>query len=243
MRFKTMDKKNTVIVTVLVNAGLLLVLFVTAISKDSSQSRPTSPDVVVTEPLKEMEALQPIYSGEALQEKSQEHTKQFVAIEQEPAKQPRISTASEPVIVTKEEKIVHKLPQMQEEKAAEIAAVIQPPQKTMTKEVIVKKGDNLEKLAKRHHSTVSEIKLANHLTSHLLRIGQVLIIPQKDSVATVNTNITQKSEAEYYVVKAGDNPWTIAMKHHLKVSDLLRMNDLDQNKAKRLRPGDRLRIR
>ena len=55
---------------------------------------------------------------------------------------------------------------------------------------------------------------------------------------------TEKIEtAKYYTVKPGDNPWTIAMKHHIKVDDLLKMNDLDNHKAKKLRPGDKLKIR
>jgi len=48
---------------------------------------------------------------------------------------------------------------------------------------------------------------------------------------------------DYYTVKVGDNPWTIAMKHHMKVEELLRINSLNEEKARKLKPGDRLRIR
>ena len=51
------------------------------------------------------------------------------------------------------------------------------------------------------------------------------------------------SSPDYYVVKVGDNPWTIAMKHHIKVDELLKMNSLNEEKARKLKPGDRLRIR
>lgn len=53
----------------------------------------------------------------------------------------------------------------------------------------------------------------------------------------------KKEDVEYYIVKSGDNPWTIAHKHHMQVEELLRLNNMDEVKAKRLRPGDRLRIK
>ena len=76
----------------------------------------------------------------------------------------------------------------------------------------------------------------------IIRIGQILKIP------SVEKNATRKVKkavvnGEYYTVKPGDNPWTIAMKHNIKVEDLLKMNDLNKEKAKKLRPGDKLRIR
>ena len=49
--------------------------------------------------------------------------------------------------------------------------------------------------------------------------------------------------AKFYTVKQGDNPWTIAVKNQLKVDELLKLNDLNDEKARRLRPGDKLRIR
>ncbi|HEY4254932.1 MAG TPA: LysM domain-containing protein, partial [Chlamydiales bacterium] len=49
--------------------------------------------------------------------------------------------------------------------------------------------------------------------------------------------------ADYYIVKVGDNPWTIAMKHHLKVEELLKLNGLNEQRARKLKPGDRLRIK
>ncbi|HSX13751.1 MAG TPA: LysM domain-containing protein [Chlamydiales bacterium] len=48
---------------------------------------------------------------------------------------------------------------------------------------------------------------------------------------------------EYYIVKVGDNPWGIAMKHHMKLEELLKLNQLNEEKARKLKPGDRLRTR
>ncbi len=55
-----------------------------------------------------------------------------------------------------------------------------------------------------------------------------------------NKNI---KDAKYYIVKHGDNPWTIAVKNKIKVEELLRLNNLDESKAKKLKPGDQLRIK
>jgi len=53
----------------------------------------------------------------------------------------------------------------------------------------------------------------------------------------------QEQVAEYYVVKSGDNPWTIARKFHINFADLLKLNDLDEDKAKNLKIGQKIRIR
>jgi LysM repeat protein len=53
----------------------------------------------------------------------------------------------------------------------------------------------------------------------------------------------QSTGPDYYTVKVGDNPWMIAMKHHLKLEELLKLNGLNEEKARKLKPGDRLRIK
>ncbi len=55
--------------------------------------------------------------------------------------------------------------------------------------------------------------------------------------------IVTPAAAEYYTVKVGDNPWSIAMKHHMKVEELLKLNGLNEENARKLKPGNRLRIR
>lgn len=54
---------------------------------------------------------------------------------------------------------------------------------------------------------------------------------------------SSEADERYYTVKNGDNPWTIATKNHIKVEELLRLNGLDDAKAKKIKPGDRLRIK
>jgi LysM repeat protein len=112
-------------------------------------------------------------------------------------------------------------------------------------EVAVKKGDSLDKIAKAHHTTVDELIKLNHLPSSFLRIGQVLKVPS-DKIWTAAPKpkpTVETSSSEYYTIKVGDNPWTIAMKHHMKLEELLKLNSLNEEKARKLKPGDRLRIR
>jgi LysM repeat protein len=120
------------------------------------------------------------------------------------------------------------------------------------KEIIVKQGDTLDKIAKSARVTVSEIMKLNRLTDTRLHIGQILFVPKGDEFApdrsqsavseTFSSTNSNKTEGKYYIVKHGDNPWTIAIKNGIKVEELLRLNNLDESKAKKLKPGDKLRI-
>jgi len=99
-----------------------------------------------------------------------------------------------------------------------------------TTQVAVKKGDNLDKIAKANHCSVSEIMKCNNLSHTVLQIGQVLKIPSKGQ------SVQAASGGEkFYTVKQGDNPWTIAVKNQIKVEELLRLNNLNEEKARRLR--------
>jgi peptidoglycan endopeptidase LytF len=134
--------------------------------------------------------------------------------------------------------VVHTLPPiLPVEVVPEVVAA--PP---VTKDVVVKKGDTLEKIAKAHKTTVDEIIKFNHLPSSFLRVGQTLKMPAEKLVHEAAPK-PQESASDYYIVKVGDNPWSIAMKNHLKVEELLRLNGLNEEKARRLKAGDRLRIR
>ncbi len=50
-------------------------------------------------------------------------------------------------------------------------------------------------------------------------------------------------QEEWYVMKSGDNPWKVAKTHKIKFDDLLKLNGLNEERARNLKPGDRIRIR
>jgi peptidoglycan DL-endopeptidase LytF len=114
-------------------------------------------------------------------------------------------------------------------------------------EVSVKKGDTLDKIAKANNTTADEIIKLNQLPGTFLKVGQILKIPEPKAVVAnepkLNLEKASNVGPEYYVVKVGDNPWGIAMKHHIKLEELLKLNQLNEEKARKLKPGDRLRTR
>jgi len=111
-------------------------------------------------------------------------------------------------------------------------------------EIVVKQGDYLEKIANLNNVSVEDIIRVNELQTETLRIGQKLQLPlnkisafeSRDSKTIADVNF------KYYIVKNGDNPWLIAIKHKMPLDSLLDLNDLDEASARQLRPGDRLRV-
>ncbi|MEX1012301.1 MAG: LysM peptidoglycan-binding domain-containing protein [Waddliaceae bacterium] len=102
--------------------------------------------------------------------------------------------------------------------------------------VTVNDGDYLGKIAKKHGTTVARIKALNAMTSENIRVGQQIKVP------TSSSKITEEQE-EYYTLKNGDNPWKISKQFNVPFYKLLEINNLDQENALRLKPGDKLRVR
>lgn len=241
-----MDKKHSIVISVVVNAALLLVLFIAAVKKhDNVMTMPSSPQMVQTEKeAKEMEQLHPLFSGLPQSEKkkdTQEQSFDTLASVDEiiiPQKE-----QIKPEKVQAEAQVVYKLPSLATTESTSSQPKIIQAKKEMFQEVLVQKGDSLEKIAKRYGIKIAEIKEINKIEGHLLQIGQGLLLPKDAQKKQPTTPAKPQEAGEYYTVKRGDNPWTIAMKHHLRVDELLKLNHLDQEKAKKLRPGDKLRIR
>lgn len=84
---------------------------------------------------------------------------------------------------------------------------------------IVKSGDSLWSIAKRYGVSIDDIKKANNLSSNLLNIGQVLIIPSDEEPPEIGDFIV-------YTVSSGDNLYKIATRYNLTVDDLVNYNDL-----------------
>lgn len=233
-----MKRKDIIIASVLVNAGLLAVLFIFAISS----KEPTSVDVAKVMQEKIQLENKPSYIP-ALEKEASLHIAQTVLpIEETTESFEVLAPVAE---IEKKEEIIHRLPNI----AKEDVVKEEKPKSSIVKqdmmEIIVKRGDSLEKLAHRYKTTVANIRKSNAISGSFLKEGQRLIVPKVEIAKTPEKLVVEKNniEAQYYTVKVGDNPWTIAMKNHLRVDDLLKLNNLNNEKARKLRPGDKLRIR
>ncbi len=122
-------------------------------------------------------------------------------------------------------------------------------------EVTVKRGDVLERIARAHGSSVQAIVKMNNLSSEKISVGQVLRIPPGEK-KPLNIGAAEAAahkwepkkevaagEPVYYTIKSGDNPWKIARQFHVKFDDLLRLNSLDEAKARNLKVGDKIRVK
>lgn len=120
-------------------------------------------------------------------------------------------------------------------------------------DIIVKKGDSLDKIARANGTTIEAIKQASKLKSEKLSIGQQLKVPvglkkpvavaEKPATPPAAAPTASTTNAEYYTLKSGDTPWKIAKQQHVSMEDILRLNKLNEEKARNLKVGDKIRIR
>jgi LysM repeat protein len=266
------NRKDTIIIAVLINAGLLAVLFMMAINNDEEPianqtvlgstladnhviQEPTSSSVsqsqsqlqpqVIDSPVKILADVGSIDEMDNfLKDLSSNNLSQSAFVEDEG-------------MVDLDNDLAHMLPEKTED--------INSPADMRLVEVIVKRGDALEKIARNNGTTVDVIKKINKLSSSKLNIGQVLRIPvpiatsSPSSPQTVKTNSVvagtansakvseskapDTSEQKYYTIKSGDNPWKIAKEHKVKYDDILKWNGMDEEKARNLKVGDKIRVK
>lgn len=87
---------------------------------------------------------------------------------------------------------------------------------------IVKPGDSLYAIARNYNTTVPILKSLNNLVSDTLSIGQKIILPN-DEIIPEETNTIE------YIVKKGDNLYSIAKNYNVKQQDIMNLNNLSSN--------------
>ena len=126
----------------------------------------------------------------------------------------------------------------------------------------VKRGDTPERIARRFRVRLSALMKANNLdekSARRLRVGQKLVIPQGSAAAGVKGNrkpavkpaagsaapVSSAAALEAdgtYKVRPGDSPERIARRFRVRLAELLKANNLDEQSARRLKIGQKLVI-
>jgi len=87
------------------------------------------------------------------------------------------------------------------------------------KKYIIKKGDTLFTIARKHHTTTKEIREANNLKKgEILQLGRELKVP-------INTYF---SGLAGYLIQSGDTLFTIARAHKTTIAEVREANDLEK---------------
>ena len=114
----------------------------------------------------------------------------------------------------------------------------------------VSRGETLTAIARRYGVSVASLREANAVDGTALEVGQELKVPgsmDSEAMASLSPEVragmrrAQRNEKRrVYRVRRGDSLWSIARKHRVRVSTLMRWNGL--NKRSVIRPGQRLVI-
>lgn len=225
-----MSRRDTIIVAVLINTGLLAVLFMMAMHTELPLA------VIQEQSIVELAPPEP-----PLEIK-----------EVPPARRPtQIASRDELDDVLRNYSMVHSEPVIVT--PGEIRQVQEPTTEEKYVEVTVKRGDFLERIARTNGTTVGAILRANNMMNARIDVGQVLKVPvgrKNETVASTPkpqprpaSQPVSQTDKEYYTLKSGDNPWKVAKQYRVKFDDLLKLNDLDEAKARSLKPGDVLRVK
>ncbi len=210
-----MSRRDTIIIAVLINACLLVILFATSITKKDEPHFAINQEIPFSVPSQNIN-FQDVERSLVKETKSIEDSFPLHA----------------PLITQNSPKPANLLPLSAPKEKQPALNILKHT------EITVKSGDYLDRLARENDISVSEIMSYNNLKSTQLQIGQVLRIPLKESDGSGS-----KLPVKQYVVKVGDTPWKIANENKMQLDVLLKLNHLDKESSKHLKPGDTLYIR
>ncbi len=125
-------------------------------------------------------------------------------------------------------------------------AKLPPQQRTTVHRYQIKRGDTLGDIAKRHGTSVTQLKKANNMRSTRVRVGGTLTIPTgpagKMMAATAPKPTAKRSttRSTKHRVRPGDTLWGIARTHKVSHRRLAAWNGLSVKDT--LKPGQLLRL-
>lgn len=250
-----MSKRDMIIIAVLVNLGVLAIIFMTAIGFDDDHiaGAPTSNEVLV----EATQSSEPSYMEhpQELHGKATGGDEVDRVLNMYAAQDINKNGATETIIVATPTEDHFEVNPVQTAPAQSAKSAADEEAAPQLVEITVKKGDFLDKIARANGTTADRLMQINHLASDRIDIGQVLKVPVSNAKKSAGTTTAKKekkadsaktsasSDAQYYTVKNGDNPWKIARQFHVKFDDLLKLNHLDEEKARNLKVGDKIRVK
>ncbi len=113
----------------------------------------------------------------------------------------------------------------------------------------IEKGDTLYSIAQKHHTTTKEVMDANGMEKGaLIRVGQIIKVPTNtyftDEKIIKDVLAKQEEKARIargiHKVKSGDTLFSIAMKNHVSLKDIMKYNKLKVNSV--LKIGQELKV-
>lgn len=103
---------------------------------------------------------------------------------------------------------------------------------------VVKRGDTISTIAKNYRVKPSDIMQWNRKKNTRIRVGEKLTLNLAPGSKPRNQT-TQKNKQIKYVIKSGDNLYSIAKNYNVKINDILKWNNL---KTVNIKAGDKLTI-
>lgn len=126
------------------------------------------------------------------------------------------------------------------------AASSSSPRPSGTTTYTVRSGDSLSVIARRHNTTVQDLKALNNMTSDVIRVDQRLVVPERGEQTTgasapaVSRTSAPAGSGTRHTVQSGETPGGIAAKYGVSVNDLMSANNISD--PRRMRLGQELII-
>lgn len=111
----------------------------------------------------------------------------------------------------------------------------------------VRSGDSLSVIARRHNTTVQDLKALNKMSSDIIRIDQKLVVPEGSSSgarpqasAPATRSSAPSGSGTRHTVQSGETPGGIASQYGVSVTDLMSTNNISD--PRRMKLGQELVI-
>lgn len=117
------------------------------------------------------------------------------------------------------------------------------PQEEKPKVALVQMPQKNPMMPAKKTAVASQESIEDVLKNYSLTKKEAPKVVEPEKVVVKEAPKEMRSKEEFYIIKSGDNPWTIAKKFSVGFDEFLKMNNLDEKKARKLNPGDKVRVR